>query len=116
MSEIPKFVPVKSLTVARMLQSHGKATATALVKLTGRPMKSVLATIKTLHQQSKIHVVSYEFSRRGQLSRVWAWGDGDDAREPVMTGNQKFIPHADVASAWMTNPILDKLIETNVQE
>ena len=102
---IEKPIPIKNLTVAKMLQSHGKATATELVKLTGRPMKSVLATIKTLHDRSKIHVVSYEFNRRGQLSRVLAWGDGDDAREPVMTGNQKFIPHADVASEWMRNPI-----------
>ena len=102
---IDKPIPIKNLTVAKMLQSHGKATATALVKLTGRPMKSVLATIKTLHQQSKIHVGSYEFNRRGQLSRVWHWGDGDDAREPVMTGKQKLIPHADVAAAWLRNPI-----------
>jgi hypothetical protein len=102
---IDKPIPIKNLTVAKMLQSHGKATATALVKLTSRPMKSVLATIKTLHQQSKIHIGSYEFNRRGQLSRVWHWGDGDDAREPVMTGKQAFIPRPDIASAWMRNPI-----------
>jgi hypothetical protein len=100
-----KPIPIKNLTVAKMLQSHGKATATALVKLTSRPMKSVLATIKTLHQQSKIHIGSYEFNRRGQLSRVWHWGDGDDAREPVMSGKQTFIPRPDVASAWLRNPI-----------
>lgn len=102
---IEKPIPVKNLTVAKMLQSHGKATATALVKLTGRPMKSVLSTIKTLHDRSKIHVGGYEINKRGQASRVWAWGDGDDAREHVMLGKHKFIPRADVASAWLRNPI-----------
>jgi hypothetical protein len=98
--------PVKSLTVAKMLQKNGGATANKLVKLTGRPIKSVLATIKTLHERSKIHVAAYEINKRGQASRVWVWGDGDDAREPVMLGSKEvFIPHADVASAWLRNPI-----------
>ncbi len=104
-SEIPKFVPVKSLTVARMLQKHGHATASILVKLTGRPMKSVLSTLKTLHDRSKIHIGSYEFNKRGQVSRVWHYGDGDDAREPVLIGKKKFIPRPDAAAAWLRNPI-----------
>jgi len=102
---IEKPIPIKNLTVAKMLQKHGKATATALVKLTGRPMKSVLSTIKTLHDRSKIHIGGYEINKRGQSSRVWTWGDGDDAREPVMLGKQTFIPHADEAASWLRNPI-----------
>ena len=106
MSEIPQFTTIKGSTVSKVLQKVGHATVSKLVKLTGRPMKSVLATIKILHQQSKIHVGSYEFNKRGQTSRVWAWGDGDDAREPVIVGSkQVFIPYADVASAWLRNPI-----------
>jgi hypothetical protein len=105
MSEIPKLT-VKGSTVAKMLQKVNHATASTLVKLTGRPIKSVLSTLKTLHDRSKIHIGSYELNKRGQASRVWHWGDGDDAREPVMEGNKRvFIPHADVAAAWLRNPI-----------
>ena len=105
-AEIPQFTTVKGATVAKVLQKVSRATASTLVKLTGRPIKSVLATIQTLHQQSKIHIGAYELNKRGQASRVWFWGDGDDAREPVMLGNKEvFIPHADVASAWLRNPI-----------
>jgi hypothetical protein len=106
MIDVPKFVPIKNLTVAKMLQSHGKATATALVKLTGKPMKSVLSTLKTLHNRSKIHIGDYEINKRGQVSRVWQWGDGDDKREPLIVKNkQPFTPRPDMASAWLRNPI-----------
>ena len=106
MSEIPKFTTVKGSTVAKVLQKVGHATVSTLVKLTGRPIHSVLPTLKTLHDRSKIHIGSYEFNKRGQVSRVWVWGDGDDAREPVMRNDKvAFIPHADVASEWLRNPV-----------
>jgi hypothetical protein len=105
MSEIPKLT-VKGSTVSKVLEKVGHATVSTLVKLTGRPIKSVLSTIKTLHDRSKVHIGAYEFNKRGQVSRVWYWGDGDDVREPVMLGSkQVFIPHADVASAWLRNPV-----------
>ena len=105
MSEIPKLT-VKGSTVAKMLQKNGGATASKLVKLTGRPIKSVLSTLKTLHDRSKIHVGSYELNKRGQVSRVWVWGDGDDAREPVMVNSKEvFVPRPDVAAAWLRNPV-----------
>tara|TARA_R110000868_G_scaffold119552_1_gene317485 strand:- start:1707 stop:2027 length:321 start_codon:yes stop_codon:yes gene_type:complete len=106
MSEIPKFTAVKGSTVAKVLEKVGHATVSTLVKLTGRPIKSVLSTIKTLHDRSKVHIGAYEFNKRGQVSRVWYWGDGDDVREPVMSGNkQVFIPRSDVAAAWLRNPV-----------
>jgi hypothetical protein len=103
--EIPKLT-VKGSTVAKMLQKNGRATASTLVKLTGRPIKSVLSTLKTLHDRSKIHVGDHEVNKRGQVSRVWVWGDGDDAREPnIVRHKDGFIPHADVAAAWLRNPV-----------
>ena len=105
MSEIPKFT-VKGSTVAKMLQNNGSATANMLVQLTGRPIKSVLSTLKTLHERSKIHIGSYEINKRNQVSRVWHWGDGDDAREPSNVKHEDgFIPRLDEAAAWLRNPI-----------
>jgi len=105
MSDIPKST-VKGSTVSKTLEKVGHATVSTLVKLTGRPIKSVLSTVKTLHDRSKIHIGAYELNRRGQVSRVWYWGDGDDVREPVMSGNkQVFIPRPDTAAAWLRNPV-----------
>ena len=98
--------PSPNVTVARALQEVSRATASALIKLTGRPQKSVINTLKNLHHQSKIHIGSYSVNKRGQVAKVWAWGDGDDAREPVMRNDKvAFIPHADVASEWLRNPV-----------
>ena len=105
-TEIPKFTTVKGSTVAKVLQKVERATASTLVKLTGRPIKSVLSTLKILHDRSKIHVGDHEVNKRGQVSRVWVWGDGDDAREPnIVRNKQEFIPRPDVAAAWLRNPI-----------
>ncbi len=105
-TEIPQFITVKGSTVSKVLQKVGRATASALVKLTGRPIKSVLSTVKELHRQSKIHIGAYEINKRNQASRVWYWGDGDDVREPSTVKHKDgFIPHADVAAAWLRNPI-----------
>jgi hypothetical protein len=105
MNDIPKST-VKGSTVSKVLEKVGHATVSTLVKLTGRPIKSVLSTVKTLHDRSKIHIGAYELNRRGQVSRVWYWGDGDDVREPnIVKHKNGFIPHADVAAAWLRNPI-----------
>jgi hypothetical protein len=106
MNEIPKFTTVKGLTVANVLQVVGRATTSALVKLTGRPIRSVLPTVNTLHARSKVHIGSYELSSRGKVSRVWHWGDGDDARAPSTAEHKNgFIPRPDEAAAWLRNPI-----------
>jgi len=102
----PEKLTIKGSTVAKMLQKHGHATASRLVKLTNKPIKSVLSTLRTLHDRSKIHVGAYERNKRGQVAKVWYWGDGDDAREPVMANSKEvFIPRPDEAAAWLRNPI-----------
>ncbi len=106
MNDISKFTTIKGSTVAKVLQKVERATVSTLVQLTGRPIKSVLSTLKTLHDRSKIHIGSYEINKRNQALRVWFWGDGDDAREPnIVRHKDGFIPHADVAAAWLRNPI-----------
>ena len=106
MSDVPQYVVPKNITVGRALQKVGKATVSALVVLTGKDIKTVRNSIKTLYVTNKVHIGSYELSKRGKIARVWYWGDGDDAREPVMLGSkQAFIPRPDVAAAWLRNPI-----------
>ena len=98
--------PSPNVTVARALQEVSRATSTVLIKLTGRTQKSVINTLKNLHHQSKIHIGGYEVNKRGQVAKVWTWGDGDDAREPIMVNNKvAFIPRPDEAAAWLRNPL-----------
>jgi hypothetical protein len=106
MSDVPQYVVPKNITVGRALQKCEKATVSVLVVLTGKDIKHVRNSIKTLYTTNKIHIGSYETTKRGKVSRVWHWGDGDDAREPVdSNGKPTFIPRPDEAAAWLRNPI-----------
>jgi hypothetical protein len=106
MSDVPQYVVPKNITVGQALQKCNKATVSALVVLTGKDIKHVRNSIKTLYTTNKIHIGSYELTKRGKISRVWHWGDGDDAREPVdSNGKLTFIPRPDEAAAWLRNPI-----------
>jgi hypothetical protein len=104
---IPKFTAApRGRPVAKALEKIGHASANTLMKLTDRPITSVRDALKKLHRQSKIHIGDYELSSRGKVTRIWYWGDGDDAREPLITKNKPaFTPRPDVASAWLRNPI-----------
>lgn len=101
MVDVPQFVLPKK-TVGQVLQKVGKATVSALVVLTGKDIKSVRNAVKILYTTNKIHIGSYELNKRGKVSRVWYWGDGDDAREPVVS-KQTFVPRPDVAASWLTH-------------
>jgi hypothetical protein len=106
MSDVPQFVVPKNITVGKALQKVGQATVSALVVLTGKDIKSVRNALKILYTTNKVHIGSYELTKRGKLSQVWHWGEGDDAREPVdIHGKPKFIPRPDEAAAWLRNPI-----------
>jgi hypothetical protein len=106
MSDVPQYVVPKNITVGRALQKCEKATVSALVVLTGKDIKHVRNSLKTLYTTNKIHIGSYELTKRGKLSQVWHWGEGDDAREPVdSNGKLTFIPRPDEAAAWLRNPI-----------
>jgi hypothetical protein len=107
MDDIPKFTAKPhGKSVAKALEKAGRATVVMLMKLTDKPITSVRDSLKLLYGKSKIHVGGYELNSRGKVSKVWYWGDGDDVREPVMSGNkQVFIPRPDTAAAWLRNPI-----------
>ena len=106
MSDVPQFVVPKNITVGKVLQKVGQATVSALVVLTGKDIKTVRHAVKTLYLTNKVHIGSYELNKRGKITQVWYWGDGDDAREPhPLHQKDNFIPRPDVAAAWLRNSI-----------
>ncbi len=104
---IPKFTAVpRGKSVAKALENAGYATVSTLMKLTDRPIRPVQDALRLLHTKSKIHIGAYELSSRGKFTPIWYWGDGDDAREPLITKDKHvFIPRLDEAAAWLRNPI-----------
>jgi len=106
MSDVPKYVELKKIPVSKALQKVGKATSATLVKLTNRAPTSVKQTLKMMYTSNKIHIGDYEVTKRGKVTRVWAWGDGIDAKEPPsLRHREEFVPRPDEAAAWLRNPI-----------
>ena len=103
-TDVPQFVVPKNITVGRVLQNLGRATVSTLIKITGKDIKLVRNSLKTLYLTNKVHIGAYEVSTRGKVSRVWYWGDGDDVREPVVD-KPTFTPRLDEAAAWLRNSI-----------
>jgi predicted transcriptional regulator len=63
---------------------------------------------KELYLASKIHVVDWRPSNKNGGNKVYAYGKGEDAPKPVRSEKEAvapFVPHADVAAAWLRNPI-----------
>ena len=107
MSEPPKFTAVaRGKLVSKALEKEGRATASTLEKITGKSITTVRGALKKLYGHSKIHIGGYELSGRGKLTKIWFWGDGDDAREPnIVRHSDGFTPRPDEAAAWLRNPI-----------
>ena len=100
---IPNFKSrAKGKSVVRALERLSRATAYELAKEVSKTSKDVVASLKSLHSQSKIHIGDYQITSRGKLAKVWFWGDGDDVREPMLNQDKtRFVPRADVAAWWM---------------
>ena len=92
--------------VAKALEQEGRATASMLMKLTGKSITSVRDTLRKLHNRDKIYIGAYEPSSHGRTTIIWCWGNGDDARKPdLVKPKEKFIAHPDMAAAWLRNPV-----------
>ena len=96
--------PKKIADVLRKLQ---KATSATIARATGKPKNTVTTALKALIDAGKIHIGDWEINSRGQMTRIYYWGRGIDAREPMIAGKEKvhFIPRPDEAAAWLRNPI-----------
>lgn len=103
MDDLPKFTKSTGSPVSKALKKVGKATSTQLTEMTKNQPNAVTATLKVLHNQSKIHIGDWETNSRGKLTAVWFWGDGDDKLESSIRHKDGFTPRPDVAAAWLFN-------------
>ena len=96
-----KGTPMLSLDIAQVLKIEKGAASQAA---------------KELHVAKLIHIAEWRTNAKNGGNKVYAYGEGEDAVKPepkFAPRNKKqemyvpkvFIPHADVAAAWMRNPI-----------
>jgi Mn-dependent DtxR family transcriptional regulator len=69
---------------------------------------SASESTKELHLAGKIHVSDWRHSAKNGGNKVYAYGKGKDIPKSIRTAkiiDEPFTPHADVAAAWLRNPI-----------
>lgn len=63
---------------------------------------------KELYLRSKIHISEWRRNAKNKNVRVFAFGKHDDAPKSIhfeKSATEPFVPHADVAAAWLRNPL-----------
>ena len=93
--------------IIEALQKLGKATSNALTKVTGKPKGTVVSALTALHVAGMIHIGAWELNSTGHMTRVYYWGDGKDVDAPIAKPRDQvsFTPQADIAAAWLRNPL-----------
>ena len=102
--------------IMKGLRLLGSATSMQLAAAVEKPKGGVDVVLKALHQQGMLHISGYETNKRGDYSRVYTWGRGEDvppAQRAPFQKNEVEIdltallwPRCDVAAAWLNNEVL----------
>lgn len=103
------------------LQELESSTASALADHVGLPKATVDAVMLELIRQDMIHVCAWARNKQGTRIRVFAWGKGVSAPQPIKVSQNKkqFVPsgipdalnnpRCDIAASWMRNPVCTHL-------
>lgn len=103
--------------IMKGLRMLGSATAMQLTDAVGKPKGTIDIVLRALHQKGMIHISGYAVNQRGDYSRIYTWGRGDDVpsaqrapfekkKEDVVDYTKLPWPRCDVAAAWMRNEVL----------
>jgi hypothetical protein len=96
------------------LRQLREATTLKMQAATGLPKVTLNNVLRLLRDMNMIHVSSWDWTTSRQMVRVYKWGQGEDAPQPMIAFKDKnkprkdmanFKPHADIAAAWLRNPI-----------
>ena len=100
--------------VITVLKELKYASTIEISKRTDYPYQSVNAILGSLYKLKQIHVYDWQVSSKRRLSRVYAWGEDIDMKQPPIAPMLKVHkspisnlpwPRCDIAAAWMINPI-----------
>ena len=98
------------------LRLIGSATSMQLADSVEKPKGTIDIVLRALHQKGMVHISGYTTNRRGDYSRIYTWGRGEDvppaARSPFQKHEVEIDltqlpwPRCDVAAAWLNNEVL----------
>jgi predicted ArsR family transcriptional regulator len=93
------------------LQELGEALVLDLADHVNLPAATVSAVLAELYRRHMVHISGWARNKQGTPIKVYGWGEGDDAKQPLKTSKPKKEevvvdvqlpwPRCDVAASWI---------------
>lgn len=96
------------------LKELGEALAVDLADHVNLPVATVTAVLSELYRRHMVHISGWARNKQGTPIKVYGWGEGVDAKQPLKTSKPKQEevvdvqlpwPRCDVAASWIRNPL-----------
>jgi predicted ArsR family transcriptional regulator len=92
------------------LKELGEALVVDLADHVNLPVATVSAVLAELYRRHMVHIFGWARNKQGTPIKIYGWGEGDDAKQPLKTSKpkQKEVvdvqlpwPRCDVAASWI---------------
>lgn len=92
------------------LQELGEALQSDLAEHVDLPVNTVGAVLAELYRRGMIHISGWGRNKQGTPIKIFAWGEGEDVKQPLKTSKPKQEvveevqlpwPRCDVAASWI---------------
>jgi predicted ArsR family transcriptional regulator len=94
------------------LKEIGEATSFDLSEHVDLPLATVSAVIAELYRRGMVHISGWSRNKQGTPIKVYGWGEGEDAKQPIKGSKPKKVievevqlpfPRCDTAASWLTH-------------
>lgn len=92
------------------LRELEQTTTTQLAEHIDLPVSTVGAVIAELYRRHMVHIAGWSRNKQGTPIKIYAWGEGDDVKQPLKTSKPKKetevevqlpFPRCDIAASWI---------------
>lgn len=105
----------RSLSILNGLAELERASSSELAEHLDIPKSTVDVTIKEFYKRGRVHVSGWVANKQGTYLRVYSYGEGADAKQPIKSSSPKkayplagtpdavLYPRCDTAASWLTH-------------
>jgi len=92
------------------LKELGEALTNDLAEHVDIPVATVSAVLSELYRRGMVHIAGWARNKQGTPIKIYAWGEGKDAKQPLKTSKPKKetevevqlpFPRCDIAASWI---------------
>ena len=96
------------------LKELGESLTIDLAEHVNLPLATVSAVIAELYRRGMVHISGWSRNKQGTPIKVYGWGEGEDAKQPIKGSKPKKVievevqlpfPRCDLAASWIRNSI-----------